>query len=185
VTQVIAFEGDGKLIEYVGGYEDWVRVKKYQATAAANKSPSHLPPQGGGRGSTAAKAATTTHQGEGRGEGRSGGSKASPSPQPSDKTTSHSTRPPKGGDQVAGYPSKGEGVKSKLSYKEARELEELPKRIEALEREQSDIAAHLADGAIYRTDAKRAKQLQMRNEEIEAEVLAAMARWEELEKRSH
>ncbi|ADE13049.1 rRNA pseudouridine synthase [Sideroxydans lithotrophicus] len=28
-----------------------------------------------------------------------------PSPQPSDGTTSHSTRPPKNGDQVAGYPS--------------------------------------------------------------------------------
>lgn len=32
VTQVIAFEGDGKLVEYVGGYEDWVRVKKFEAT---------------------------------------------------------------------------------------------------------------------------------------------------------
>jgi len=31
VTQVIAFEGDGKLMEYVGGYEDWVRVKKHEA----------------------------------------------------------------------------------------------------------------------------------------------------------
>ena len=149
VTQVIAFEGDGKLIEYVGGYEDWVRVKKYQATVAANKSPSHL-------------------QGEGRGEGRSGGSKASPSPQPSRR----------GGEGAA------QRSASKLSYKEARELEELPKRIEALEREQSDIAVHLADGTLFRNDAKRAKQLQTRNEEIEAEVLAAMARWEELEKRS-
>ncbi len=27
VTQVIAFEGDGVLREYVGGYEDWVRTK--------------------------------------------------------------------------------------------------------------------------------------------------------------
>jgi ATP-binding cassette subfamily F protein uup len=72
---------------------------------------------------------------------------------------------------------------SKLSFKEQRELEELPKRIEALEREQSDIASHLADGAIYRTDAKLAKQLQSRNEEIEAEMSAAMARWEEMEKR--
>lgn len=31
VTQVIAFEGDGKLQEYVGGFEDWERVQKYQA----------------------------------------------------------------------------------------------------------------------------------------------------------
>lgn len=131
VTQVIAFEGDGKLIEYVGGYEDWVRVKKYQATAAAAKPVVASTPR------------------------------------------------------TAAAPVEKSKASSKLSYKEQRELEELPKRIEVLEREQSDIAAHLADGAIYRTDAKRAKQLQTRNEEIEAEVLAAMARWEELEKRSH
>jgi ATP-binding cassette subfamily F protein uup len=139
VTQVIAFEGDGKLMEYVGGYEDWVRVKKYQAGVAANKTPAPL-------------------QGEGGGGGRSGGSKTSPSPQPSSS-------------------------KNKLSYKDQKELEELPKRIEVLEREQVDIAAHLADGTIYRNDTKRAKQLQARNEEIEAELLVAMARWEELEKR--
>lgn len=29
VTQVIAFEGDGILREYVGGYEDWVRAKNF------------------------------------------------------------------------------------------------------------------------------------------------------------
>jgi len=72
---------------------------------------------------------------------------------------------------------------NKLGYKEQRELGELPKRIEVLEQEQVDIAAHLADGSIFRSDTKRAKQLQTRNEEIEAEVLAAMARWEELEKK--
>ncbi len=32
VTQVIAFEGDGKLIEYVGGYADWQRIKQSQAS---------------------------------------------------------------------------------------------------------------------------------------------------------
>jgi ATP-binding cassette subfamily F protein uup len=50
--------------------------------------------------------------------------------------------------------------------------------------EQIDIAAHLADGTIFRLDAKRAKQLQTRSEAIEAEVLAIMTRWEELEQRS-
>jgi len=59
----------------------------------------------------------------------------------------------------------------------------LTKRIEALEREQIDIAAHLADGTLYRSDARRAKQLQTRGEEIETEVFAAMQRWEELELR--
>ncbi|MGB8078276.1 MAG: ABC transporter C-terminal domain-containing protein, partial [Gallionella sp.] len=55
----------------------------------------------------------------------------------------------------------------------------------ALEREQSDIAAQLADGTIYRSDAKRAKQLKIRNEEIDAEISAAMARWEQLESLSN
>ncbi|MDP4029229.1 MAG: ATP-binding cassette domain-containing protein [Gallionella sp.] len=147
VTQVIAFEGDGKLIEYAGGYEDWVRVKKFQAaslpaaTGAANKTPSPLPGEGGGR---------------------SGGSKTSSSP----------------------HLEKEAGVKSKLSYKEAREMEELPRRIEALEREQIDIAAHFADGSIFRSDPKRAKQLQARSEEVEAAIATAMQRWEELEQRS-
>ncbi|MDH4235415.1 MAG: ATP-binding cassette domain-containing protein, partial [Gallionella sp.] len=129
VTQVIAFEGDGKLIEYVGGYEDWVRVKKYQASIQTATPPVAALPR------------------------------------------------------VAGASAEKPKAASKLSYKEARELEELPMRIEALEREQIDIAAHLADGTMYRNDAKRAKQLQMRSEQIEAEVLAGMTRWEELEGR--
>ena len=32
VTQVIAFEGDGTLMEYVGGYDDWVRAKNFVKT---------------------------------------------------------------------------------------------------------------------------------------------------------
>ena len=34
VTQVIAFEGDGRLLEYAGGYEDWKRAKQFRAQAA-------------------------------------------------------------------------------------------------------------------------------------------------------
>ena len=73
---------------------------------------------------------------------------------------------------------------SKLSHKEVQELEALPGRIEALEREQIGIAAHLADGTLYRTDARRAKQLTTRSEQIESEIMAIMTRWEELELRS-
>jgi ATP-binding cassette subfamily F protein uup len=40
VTQVVAFEGDGKLKEYVGGYEDWLRMKDFNgAQAPATKTP--------------------------------------------------------------------------------------------------------------------------------------------------
>ncbi len=33
VTQVVAFEGGGKLVEYAGGYADWRRVQEFQANA--------------------------------------------------------------------------------------------------------------------------------------------------------
>jgi len=44
--------------------------------------------------------------------------------------------------------------KRKLSYKEQRELEALPARIEALEQEQQAIDAALADGSLYGSDPR-------------------------------
>ncbi len=37
VTQVIAFEGNGKLCEYIGGYEDWVRAKNFEDNICQQK----------------------------------------------------------------------------------------------------------------------------------------------------
>jgi ATP-binding cassette subfamily F protein uup len=68
----------------------------------------------------------------------------------------------------------------KLSYKEQRELDELPGRIEALEQEQKTLGALLADGAVYATDPSRAAQAQARYAAIDDELLAAMERWEVL-----
>jgi ATP-binding cassette subfamily F protein uup len=129
VTQVIAFEGDGKLQEYVGGYEDWVRVQKFQAAQAANKPITSTPP----------------------------------------KVTVAVAEKPKS---------------NKLSFKENREMEALPKQIEVLEQEQIEIATHLADGTIFRTDVKRAQQLQARSEVIDGLVQDLMSRWEALDKKS-
>jgi ATP-binding cassette subfamily F protein uup len=39
VTQTIAFEGGGKLLEYAGGYEDWRRAKQFGAEAARRSDP--------------------------------------------------------------------------------------------------------------------------------------------------
>ena len=44
VTQVIGFEGDGNLREYVGGYEDWERVKQSQAAEAASRKAAAVAP---------------------------------------------------------------------------------------------------------------------------------------------
>jgi ATP-binding cassette subfamily F protein uup len=66
----------------------------------------------------------------------------------------------------------------KLSYKEQRELDELPQRIEALEAEQKALGELLADGAVYGTDPDRAMKAQARHAQIDDELLAALERWE-------
>ena len=78
------------------------------------------------------------------------------------------TRPSDGGTQLS---------KKKLSYKEQRELDALPARIEALETEQADIQRALADGSLYSNDAARATQLLQRNQVIEEELMEALDRW--------
>jgi ATP-binding cassette subfamily F protein uup len=124
VTQVIAFEGDGALREYVGGYSDWLRQRP--APPAVEKK---VEPE---------KPAATPRE------------KARP---------------------------------VKLSYKEARELEALPARIEALEREQAQITNQLGDAELYRTDPEKVQILQARYAAIESELMESLARWEALEAR--
>ena len=68
----------------------------------------------------------------------------------------------------------------KLSYKEQRELDELPQRIAALEAEQHTITTALADGSLFASDSARALQLSQRNAEIDEDLLAALERWETL-----
>jgi ATP-binding cassette subfamily F protein uup len=69
---------------------------------------------------------------------------------------------------------------SKLGYKEQRELDALPARIEALEAEQKSIAALTADAALYVSDPARAAALLERSAQIEDELMAALERWERL-----
>ncbi len=71
--------------------------------------------------------------------------------------------------------------KSRLSYKENRELAELPEKMQALEKEQKDISARLADTALYRDHPGEVKPLQARFAELEEKLLAALQRWEALE----
>jgi ATP-binding cassette subfamily F protein uup len=44
VTSTIIFEGDGRLGEYVGGYEDWLRQRRPDPPAAARKTAESPPP---------------------------------------------------------------------------------------------------------------------------------------------
>ena len=72
----------------------------------------------------------------------------------------------------------------KLSYKEQRELDALPERIDSLEKELDSIREALADGTIYRSDPAKAQSLTESLPLAEAELEAAVERWAELEERS-
>ena len=74
--------------------------------------------------------------------------------------------------------------KKKLSYKDQRELDALPALIDALEQEQADIRARLADGTLYQTDLDQAVALQARDGVIEEELTTALERWETLSSHS-
>lgn len=130
VTQVIAFEGNGKLTEFGGGYDDWQRFMQKQSDDKK-----------------AADSAQTA--------------KAS---QASAQTNVASNKP----------------ATSKLSFKEQKELENLPLEIEQLETEQASIADELARPETY-TNAEQLKKLQTRLSEIEADIEAKLSRWEALE----
>lgn len=71
-------------------------------------------------------------------------------------------------------------AKRKLSYKEQRELEQLPAQIAAFEAEQKSIQGELADGSLYAKDGARAAQLASRDAEIDELLMAALERWSEL-----
>ncbi|HVS64249.1 MAG TPA: ATP-binding cassette domain-containing protein [Thermoanaerobaculia bacterium] len=70
----------------------------------------------------------------------------------------------------------------KLSYREARDLEALPARIEALEAEQAELHDRLADPELYRRgDSEAIRGVRERVAAVEVELAAAYERWEELE----
>ncbi len=130
VTQTIAYEGDGRWREYVGGYSDWI-AQRPAAPALPAAAPAKSAP--------AAPAAA-----------------------------------PVKADKPAAAP------KSKLSFKEQKELDSLPDRIAALEDEQTSLTARLSSGALAGTEAG---VVSTRLGALAAEIDAAMLRWEELESR--
>ena len=76
--------------------------------------------------------------------------------------------------------SKADGGR-KMSYKETRELAELPGRITSLEQEQARINQRLADPTIYQAEPQEAQRISLRLTEIDDELMALLERWEALE----
>ena len=69
----------------------------------------------------------------------------------------------------------------KLSFKEQRELEQLPQQIAALEAEQATISERLADSTIYAKEPAEAQKLSERFAEIDQLLIQSLERWEIIE----
>jgi ATP-binding cassette subfamily F protein uup len=72
----------------------------------------------------------------------------------------------------------------KLSWKEQKELTDLPEKIAMLESEQGELSRALADSRIYQSNPDGAQQAALRLAVIDDELLRYLERWETLEARS-
>ena len=121
VTSTLVFEGEGRVVEYVGGYDDWIR----QRSPAVSE----------------------------------------PKPSASEKSVK----------------AKPRTKSTKLSYKDQRELDALPKKIEELDAELASAHATVADPGFYQQDGEVIAETNKRLQQLEQELEQAYARWEELE----
>lgn len=72
----------------------------------------------------------------------------------------------------------------KLSFKEQRELEQLPQQIAALEAEQATISEQLTDSSLYSKNPAEAQRLSERFAQIDQLLMESLERWEEMEART-
>lgn len=124
VTSTLAFEGNGVIGEYVGGYDDWV-----QQRPAIAKTPSN---------------------------------------------NTKKVQPKKQAEKPA-------STEKKLSQKDQRELNSLPKKIEQLEEKIQAIHDQMADADFYQQDQATISKVQDGLAGLEQDLETVFARWEELE----
>lgn len=79
-------------------------------------------------------------------------------------------------------PAKPKG--EKLSWKEQRELDDLPGKVAGLEAEQAELGKRLADASLYQTDPAAAQKASDRLAAIDDELMVMLDRWEGLEARA-
>ncbi|MDY0953189.1 MAG: ATP-binding cassette domain-containing protein [Stenotrophomonas rhizophila] len=82
---------------------------------------------------------------------------------------------------AAAAPAEPAAAKRKLSYKDARELEQLPLKIETLEKDVEGLTAAMNDPAFYQRSAADMAAHNAKLAKVQAELDAAYARWEELD----
>ena len=71
-----------------------------------------------------------------------------------------------------------------MSYKENKELEELPAKIEALEAEQNALMLRMSEADYFKRDVTEQQTDAKRSQELPGLIEAAYARWEELSEKA-
>ncbi len=99
-------------------------------------------------------------------------------PLPKATPASQPTREKRGSTAATG---KVGGTSKKLSYKDQRELEQLPGRIEELEGKLAGIQAALSSPDIYQQDQERVRSLNHEMRLLESSLQKAYERWESLD----
>lgn len=123
VTSTLVFEGAGKLAEFVGGYDDWVRQRTIDPFAVIVDS------------------------------------------QPeTNKSRADKRRKP-----------------TKLSYRDQRELNDLPEKIESLESEIQRLTDEMSRPEFFQQDKDAIVQCQQQFERANSDLEACFRRWEQLE----
>ncbi len=74
-----------------------------------------------------------------------------------------------------------QGRARRMSWREKQDLEALPARIEALEAEHASLAAKMGEADFYKQEAARIAAANAKLAQLERDLEAAFARWEELE----
>jgi ABC transport system ATP-binding/permease protein len=134
VTSTFAFEGNGKVAEYVGGYEDWVRQR-----------PKSFVSQNVIQTNKISQPVKTTHASQ----------------------VAQQTLAPVN--------------KRKLSYKEQRELTELPEKIDALETQLHELQTLANQPNFYRQSPEQSTKIINKINEIENNLTELYQRWQLLE----
>ncbi len=93
----------------------------------------------------------------------------------------HAAKPPETSAKVKSAPEKPKKKAEKLSYKDQRELDALPQRIEDLEGQLEALQQRLGDPQLYRNQADQVASLQQASNQVQTELEQAYERWESLE----
>jgi ABC transport system ATP-binding/permease protein len=156
VTSTLAFEGAGRVTEYVGGWEDYLRQ-------SAVRGPRSASPESAGPLSVSPRSARL--------------------PAVARSQLQRAKEGPLSADASAARTDDATQIRRKLSYNEQRELEGLPARIEALETEQATLKAEMDSPEFYKSGADHIQSVMTRLDEGSLELEQMLERWMELEER--